>query len=115
MSENNKYTIALVAELLEEKMATNTIILDIRKISIIADYFIITTIQSPSYCKTIIKSIIKLIKENNIKGNINIEGNENTGWVLIDCDDIVIHLFSEERRNYYRLEQLWQDADLLNI
>ncbi len=101
--------------MLEEKKAKDIIILDIRKLSIIADFFIISSIQSPAHCKTIINSIITKAKENGTKKNINHEGNENSGWVLIDCDDIVIHLFSEEKRNYYRLEQLWQEAKKLQF
>lgn len=100
----------LFAKILEEKKAKDTIILDIKKISIIADYFIISTAQSTTHCKTLINTITKKAKEYNIKKNLNYEGNEYTGWVLIDCGDIIIHLFSEEKRNYYHLEQLWQEA-----
>jgi len=100
----------LFAKILEEKKAKDTIILDIKKISIIADYFIISTTQSTTHCKTLINTINKKVKEYNIKKNLNYEGNEYTGWVLIDCGDIIIHLFSEEKRSYYHLEQLWQEA-----
>ncbi len=100
----------LFAKILEEKKAKDTIILDIKKISIISDYFIISTAQSTTHCKALINTIIKIAKEYNIKKNLNYEGNEYTGWVLIDCGDIIIHLFSEEKRNYYHLEQLWQEA-----
>lgn len=99
-----------LAQVLKDKKAKDIVILDIKKISIIADYFIISTAQSTLHLKTLITTIIKKIKESNIRKNVIYEGNENTGWVILDCGDIVIHLFSEEKRNYYHLEQLWQEA-----
>jgi ribosome-associated protein len=108
--KNSRNIAIFFAKVLEEKKAKDTIILDIRKISVIADFFIISTAQSNTHLKTLIKTIIKHTKENNIQRNLSYEGSENTGWVLLDCGDIVIHLFSEEKRNYYHLDQLWQEA-----
>ena len=110
MVKSCKNSVLALAKILEEKKAKDTIILDIRKISIIADYFIISTAQSPAHSKTLLNTIIKKIKENGHKEALSYEGNENTGWILLDCDGIVVHLFSEEKRNYYHLEQLWQEA-----
>lgn len=86
-------------------------ILDIHKISFIADYFILGTAQSVMHLKTLSNTILKDVKENNhINRNVNYEGSPHTGWVLLDCGDIVIHLFTEEKRNYYHLEYIWQEA-----
>ena len=100
----------LLAKVLEEKQAKDTNILDITKVSIIADYFIISTAQSSAHCKTLINTILEKVRKNGNRKTLNYEGDENTGWVLLDCDGIVVHLFSEEKRNYYHLEQLWQEA-----
>ena len=110
MVKSCKNNAILLAKVLEEKQAKDTIILDITKISIIADYFIISTAQSSAHCKTLINTILEKVRENGHKKTLNYEGDENTGWVLLDCGGIVVHLFSEEKRNYYHLEQLWQEA-----
>ncbi len=110
MIKNNRKIAVFFAQVLEEKKAKDIVILDIKKLSIIADYFIISTAQSTIHLKTLINTVIKKIKESNIKRNVNYEGDENTGWVILDCGDIIIHLFSEEKRNYYHLEHLWQEA-----
>lgn len=109
--KNNARNIAIFfAKALDEKKAKDTIILDIKKISFIADYFIITTAQSPAQLKTLSNTIIKKLKENSINRNLNYEGSPHTGWILLDCGDVVIHIFSEEKRNYYHLEYIWQEA-----
>ena len=106
MVKSCKNNAILLAKVLEEKQAKDTIILDITKISIIADYFIISTAQSSAHCKTLINTILEKVRENGHKKTLNYEGDENTGWVLLNYSDIVVHLFSEEKRNYYHLEQL---------
>lgn len=92
-------------------MAKDTVILEIKNISIITDYFIITTVQSANHCKALINAVIKKLKEDKITKELSYEGDENTGWVLIDCGDVIIHLFTEEKRDYYNLELLWQEAE----
>lgn len=110
MIDNTRKIALYFARALEEKKAKDTIILDIKKISIVADYFIISTAQSTIHLKTLITSISDTIKENRINRRLRYEGNERTGWVLLDCGDVIVHLFSEEKRSFYHLEQLWQDA-----
>ena len=103
------------AKLLNEKKAKDTVILDIKKISFIADYFIITTAQSPNHLKALFNVILENIKDKDINRNIKCEGAPQTGWVIIDCGDVVIHLFSEARRDYYNLEYIWQEAKKISI
>lgn len=115
MIDNSEGIALYFAKTLQEKKAKDTIILDIKKISIIADYFIITTAQSSIHLKSLIAVIKDAIIENKINRNLRCEGSECTGWALLDCGDIIIHLFSEEKRSFYHLEQLWQDAKQVNI
>jgi len=111
LRKNSKEIALSLAGLLEGKKAIDTVILDITKISFIADYFIISTAQSPSHLKTLSNALARKVKENHIKRNLNYEGSPQTGWVLLDCGDVVIHLFSAERRDYYHLEYIWQEAE----
>ncbi|MDD2352037.1 MAG: ribosome silencing factor [Candidatus Caldatribacteriota bacterium] len=112
---NTKDIVRFFAETLEEKKAEDVIILDIRKISFIADYFIICTAQSPAHLKTLSNTILKELKEKEINRNLKFEGNPQTGWILLDCGDIVIHLFSKEKREYYHLEYIWQEAEKVSL
>lgn len=114
MIDNTRKVALYFARALEEKKAKDTIVLDIKNISIIADYFIISSAQSAIHLKTLSTAISDTIKENKINRKLRYEGNEYTGWVLLDCGDIIVHLFSEEKRNFYHLEQLWQDAKQIN-
>ena len=111
MKNNSKDIAVSLAGLLEGKKAIDTIILDIKKISFIADYFIITTAQSPTHLKTLSNELVRKVKENDIKRNLNYEGSPQTGWVILDCGDVVIHLFLAEKRDYYHLEYIWQEAE----
>ncbi len=103
------------AKTLDEKKAEDTVILDIRKISFIADYFIISTAQSSTHLKSLANTIIEKITNTNIKRNLKYEGNPQTGWILLDCGDIVINLFSKEKREYYNLENIWQEASKISF
>ena len=114
MIDNSGEIALYFAKTLQEEKAKDTIILDIKNISIIADYFIIATAQSSIHLKSLINVIKNTIIENKINRNLRYEGSEYTGWVLLDCGDIIIHLFSEEKRIFYHLEQLWQDAKQIN-
>lgn len=112
MNNQNVLDVAFYfARLLDDKKGINTVLLDIQKISFIADYFIITTAQSTTHLKTLSNTIIKKMKESNyINRNLTYEGNPHTGWILLDFGDIVIHLFTKDRREYYNLEYIWHEA-----
>ena len=116
MNNNSKNIALFFARTLDEKKAKDIIILDIQKISFIADYFVISTAQSATHLKSLSNTIAKKIKESNdINRNLVYEGNPSTGWVLLDCGDIVIHLFTEEKREYYHLEYIWHEASKLSF
>jgi len=97
-----------------EKKAYDITILDIRKISIIADYFFICTGRSPIHVQGIAREIIKEIARETAL-HPRVEGLREGRWVLLDYGDLVVHIFVEEERQFYNLERLWGDAGELNI
>jgi len=99
----------LCAKAASDKKAEDIIILDVRKISSIADYFIICTAASTRQIKAVYENIDKAVSAAGESPH-HIEGTDSSQWVLIDCFDVVIHIFNEESRNYYSLERLWGDA-----
>lgn len=88
-------------------------LLDIRNITEIADYFIILSMDNMRAVNSIKDELIDLIEEHNITVR-NIEGN-NSNWILIDLNDIIIHIFNEEDRKFYDLEKIWADAKEITI
>jgi ribosome-associated protein len=91
------------------------VLLDVHEQTSIADYFIIATIDNERQGKAIQDDLQeKLHIEQNIRP-LNMNGLDVTsgGWVLLDYGDVIVHLFSEEMRHYYRLEELWSKANVV--
>jgi len=114
MSLSVKEIAQLAAETAENKKAWDTVILDIRGLSVIADYFVICTGNSETQVQAIAKEIKDKIQEATveIKG---IEGMNHARWVLLDLGDVVVHIFHKEEREFYNLERLWADAPRVEL
>ena len=83
--------------------------LDLRGLTTITDYFVICTGESERQLRAIMRDLEEeLAKEG--ADNPRIEGAPETGWVIMDYNDIIIHIFGEEQREFYRLERLWSKA-----
>lgn len=83
--------------------------LDLRDITPIADYFVICSTDNERMMRAVIKEIDdELGKEGS--STPRVEGSSETGWVLMDYGDVIVHVFSEEQRAFYRLDKLWQKA-----
>jgi ribosome-associated protein len=96
------------------KKAKDTIILELKEISAIADYFIICSGESTVQ----VKSIAEAIEEKFSKNKIFPQGKEGLNfahWILLDYGDVVIHIFDRESRSYYELEKLWLDAPRISF
>lgn len=98
----------------EEKKAEKIVLLDIRRISIVADYFLICTGESPVHMKAIAKELEEKLEKKGIT-LLNPEDYINERWILLDFGDLVVHIFSPEARDYYQLERLWVDAEKKEI
>lgn len=96
----------LMVATLEDNKAEDIIVVDLKNKTDIADYMIIATGRSSKHVSSTADNIIEKVKELDL--NYHIEGMPNSEWVLIDLMDIIIHLFSKEKRQLYALEQLWQ-------
>jgi ribosome-associated protein len=93
----------------EDKQATEIMLLDLRSLTTIADYFVICTVDNERQLRAVMRAIDEELTGAGAK-NPRIEGSPETGWVLIDFVDVVVHLFSPEQREFYRLERLWKQA-----
>lgn len=106
--ENNSSQSLLkeIIQLAFEKKAQNLILLDLRGLSYLSDYFIVCNGTSEPQVKAIVDSIRK---GTSFKPK-HLEGYENKKWVLLDYFDIIVHVFDEQGRNYYAIENIWADA-----
>lgn len=104
-----------IAELLDEKQAKEITILDVSGPLVIADYFVVATVQSTRQGQSLAKDLDLTHKQERGAKRRNTGGleSEDSNWVLLDFDDIVVHLFTPEARAYYGLETLWADVPRL--
>jgi len=86
--------------------------LDIRSISLLADYFVICSGESERQIKAIADEVTDEVKEEGIRP-LHIEGDSPSGWVLMDYGDVIVHIFAPVVRGYYQLEKLWSDASIV--
>ena len=96
-----------------EKKAERPVVLDLRELGSITDYFIICHGRSTRQVQAIADRIEEVLKSAGVPPN-HIEGYDAAEWILMDFVDFVVHVFLEETRNYYSLEKLWSDAPRLD-
>lgn len=112
MSERELLLTAVKAA--DDKRAEDIIVLNMKGISLIADYFIICHGNSDKQ----VQAIAREIREKALEQGYDLkrmEGFDEARWVLIDIGDVVVHVFHREERSYYNLERLWGDAPIENI
>lgn len=109
MAKRPKVTAKKVVSLVLGKKAADVMLFDLRKITDMADFFVICTGDSDRHVKAITDAVVDGCKEQKIRV-YHVEGYDSLTWVLIDLVDIVVHVFQPEVRSYYQLERLWGDA-----
>lgn len=102
------------AEIAIDKKANNTIVLQLKDLSTIADYLVICSGDNPAQVKAIADAIDDYFSKQNIS-RLGREGMEFARWVLLDYGDIVINIFNEETRAFYDLEKMWIDAPRIPV
>lgn len=102
-----------IVDAVEDKKAENIILLDLRPDAIIADYFVICTGNSDRQLRALADGVREQVKEKYGKLPASVEGTPDSGWMLMDYGDTVVHIFQEDKRNYYDLEGMWRSAHVL--
>ncbi|QUL99597.1 MAG: ribosome silencing factor [Candidatus Fermentithermobacillus carboniphilus] len=100
-----------IARTLDLGRAVDVVILEVKAITLIADYFVIASGTSQRHVKALAD---RAIEENTWKP-IHVEGYELGYWVLLDYGDVVVHIFREAERSFYGLERLWGDAPRVDL
>lgn len=96
-------------ELLDEKLARDLLILDLRGLSTITDYFVIGTGDSQRQIRALAQHVLETFDDDGVRAN-HVEGFEEGSWVVLDYIVAIVHIFAPETRDLYSLESLWGDA-----
>lgn len=99
-------------KVLDEKQAEDIKVLSVREQSSLADYFIISTAMSKRQAVAISENVEYKLEKLGIMPK-SIEGLSTGGWILMDYYDVIIHIFTKDEREFYALDRLWQDAEIL--
>lgn len=101
-----------LVDALEDKKAEDILLLDLIGIAPFTDYFVIASGTSDRMLKALLNSALGAAREDHdIRARI--EGEAMDGWLLADFGDVVLHVFSSEQRQFYQLEQLWEEGKVL--
>lgn len=98
------------ARVADENRARDIVILDLRELTPIFDYFVIVTGTSRRQLHAIADDVDRVLERQLHHGRVGAEGYDGSRWILLDYGDVVVHMFDEESRHYYALEQLWAGA-----
>lgn len=96
-------------DIASDKKASDILLLDVRDVTTIGDYFVICSGSNPRQIQAIADAIDKELAKQGAKV-FHREGIAETGWVLLDFSDVIVHIFAPKEREYYRLERLWNEA-----
>jgi ribosome-associated protein len=97
-----------------DKQAIDLVVLDVQGLSSVADYFLVCSGRSTPHIKTISEAIREELRDEGSRP-LHAEGQAESGWLLLDYGDVLMHVFSEDTRAYYALERLWGDAPTLVV
>ena len=111
MAKQPKVTAKKVVKFALSKKAENVMLLDMRKVTTMTDFFVICSGMSDVQVGAIADAVVEGCEKAGIPV-YHVEGRESLNWVLIDLVDIVVHVFQPETRSYYQLERLWGDAEV---
>ena len=102
----------LAAQIMDEKKAEDVRILDLRKVhGAPAEYFVIATGNVPSHVSALSDAVFEAVKKATGLNPHKVEGYNNAEWILMDYFDVVVHIFQKDKRQFYRLDELWSDGE----
>ena len=109
----SKELLEKIVSILDEKKAEDIVAIETAGITIVADYFVIASATSNPHVKALADDVEDELAKLGVFAS-HIEGRA-TGWILLDFNDVIVHVFLNESREYYNLEHLWADANRVDI
>ncbi|AUW93178.1 ribosome silencing factor [Sulfobacillus thermotolerans] len=114
MPESSREWAALAAHVAEEKKGEHVVVLDMREVTLVADYFVIVSGHTTIQVAALAEHIEDAMKAAGVS-LLHKVGGDKSHWILLDYGAVVVHIFTEEERRYYDLERLWGDADIVTF
>lgn len=103
----------LAVEALEDKKGEEIRVIDISRVSVIADYFIIANGSNRSQVQALCDNVSEKLGRKGVYSR-QVEGYDNANWILMDFGDVIVHVFDKENRLFYDLERIWRDGKLVD-
>lgn len=110
----SKELLDLTVEAIDERHGEDTEAYNMEGVSILSDYYVVTTAGSNRQLHAIVNSIIDKIHEHG-KSDYRIEGGRDSNWLLVDMGDVVVNVFTQEAREFYGLEKLWSNGKKVEL
>ena len=104
----------MAAEALAEKHGENVKVLDMEGVSPLSDYCVLATGGSGPHLKALFAEVQRVLKEDSVRC-FRKSGESESGWLVLDYVDVVVHIFTQAAREYYAIEELWQEAKLVPL
>jgi ribosome-associated protein len=98
-----------VVQVASEKQATDIVLLDVGGVASFADYFVLLSVESGRQMNAVNEDILHALKKEDFMPR-HTEGSADSGWLLIDYGDVIVHIFAPLQRAYYQLDDLWHEA-----
>ncbi len=115
MADKHAKEMALLAyRALEEKKAEDIRVIDIEKVSVLADYFLIASGTNRNQVQAMADNVQEMLHKAGYPSK-QIEGYQTANWILIDYGDIIVHVFDRENRLFYDLERIWRDGEVISL
>jgi ribosome silencing factor RsfS/YbeB/iojap len=113
-TDNSMDILKTALKALDDKLAEDIQVLDIRELTVMADYFVIAHGNNKSHIKALIDRTDEVLSKNGYEPK-QVEGYNSASWILLDYGDIIIHIFSKEDRLFYDLERIWSDGKKIDV
>ena len=104
----------IACKAIDDKKGQDIKIIDIHNVSVIADYFVIASGTNSNQVQAIVDNVEEQLGRAGFEA-MQIEGNRNSSWILMDYGDIIVHIFSKEDRLFYDLERIWRDGKIVDV
>ena len=114
MENKSKQMAKIACAALEEKKAEDLKVINIEEVSVLADYFIITSGTNKNQVQALVHNVEEALGKAGYQAK-QVEGYQTANWILLDYGDIIIHVFDSENRLFYDLERIWRDGKSISV
>lgn len=111
---DSKEIVQIAVEAMKDKKAEDIRVIDISKVSVIADYFVIASGNNANQVQAIVDNVEEQLYKEGCE-DPRVEGYNSASWILLDYNDVIVHVFSRDDRLFYDLERIWRDGVEIDI